>query len=47
VVISKVCDIESFYDILISLGYKEVKVVCNASGFVICAINVSELDSFI
>ena len=45
-VASKVCDVESFCNFLISSGYKEVKVVGDASSFIIWAINVSELDWF-
>ena len=38
---SKVRDVESFRDFLISSGYEEVEVVGDASGFVVSAVNVS------
>ena len=37
---SEVGDIELFHDFLISSGYEEVEVVCNASSFVVGAVNV-------
>ena len=32
---TKVHDIESFCDFLVSLGYEEVEVVSNTSGFIV------------
>jgi len=34
-VASKVCDVESFCNFLISLGYEEVEVVGDASSFIV------------
>ena len=38
---SKVRDVKSFRNFLISSGHEEVEVVGDASGFVISAVNVS------
>ncbi len=38
---SKVCDVEAFGAFLSSMGYKEVKVVCNLPRFVKGSVNVS------